>query len=70
MELSLLADVGGTNSRVALAQGGRVLEESVARFANAGRSGLAEILGDYVRALSMARTSRSSAASSGSVRLV
>ncbi len=54
MELSLLADVGGTNSRVALAQGGRVLEESVARFANAGRSGLAEILGDYVRARGVA----------------
>lgn len=46
--LSLVADVGGTNTRVALARGGRVDRGSIRRVANAGNPGLGAILGDYL----------------------
>ncbi len=46
--LSLVADVGGTNTRVALARDGIVDRASIRRFANAGNSGLDAILRDYL----------------------
>ncbi len=46
--LSLVADVGGTNTRVALARGGVVDRASIRRFANAGNPGLDAILRDYL----------------------
>jgi glucokinase len=46
--LSLVADVGGTNTRVALARGGAVDPASIRRFANAGNAGLAPILKAYL----------------------
>lgn len=46
--LSLVADVGGTNTRVALARGGVVDRASIRRFANAGNAGLDAILRDYL----------------------
>ncbi|MFN6952441.1 MAG: glucokinase, partial [Albidovulum sp.] len=46
--LSLVADVGGTNTRVALAEGGSVVAGSIRRFANAGNAGLAPILRTYL----------------------
>ncbi|WP_103333507.1 ROK family protein [Pseudotabrizicola formosa] len=53
MTLSLLADIGGTNTRVALADGARVLPESVARFANAEYQArgqdIGDILADYLK---------------------
>ncbi|MDR7126508.1 ROK family protein [Pseudotabrizicola sp. 4114] len=53
MILALLADIGGTNTRVALADGTRVLPDSVARFANAEYKArgqdIADILGDYLK---------------------
>ncbi|MFN3724254.1 MAG: ROK family protein [Paracoccaceae bacterium] len=52
MTLALLADIGGTNTRVALAEGTQVLEHSVARFANAEYQArgqdIAHILSDYL----------------------
>lgn len=53
MTLSLLADIGGTNTRVALADGDRVLPDSVARFANADYQArgqdIGDILSDYLK---------------------
>lgn len=46
--LSLVADVGGTNTRVALARAGTVDPASIRRFANAGNAGLAPILRTYL----------------------
>ena len=45
----LVADVGGTNTRVALANGGVLQSDSVHRYHNADQSGVAEILQDYMR---------------------
>lgn len=47
-ELSLVADIGGTNTRVALARGAAVDPQSVRRFANASASGLGEVLQRYL----------------------
>ncbi|WP_435530946.1 ROK family protein [Pseudotabrizicola algicola] len=53
MTLALLADIGGTNTRVALAEGTRVLPDSVARFSNAEYKArgqdIADILADYLK---------------------
>ncbi|MBM9594387.1 glucokinase [Roseitranquillus sediminis] len=48
--LVLVADLGGTNTRVALARGKTVLPETVERFLNAGYDGIDRILADYLRA--------------------
>ncbi|SOB98310.1 glucokinase [Rhodobacter sp. JA431] len=45
---TLLADIGGTNTRVALADHGRLLPETIKRYANAGRPALEPILADYM----------------------
>lgn len=45
----LVADVGGTNTRVALAQGGTVVTESLSRFKNSSFATLEEGLSDYLR---------------------
>ena len=44
----LVADIGGTNTRVALARGAEVDPGSVARFRNADHSGLTEVLRHYL----------------------
>lgn len=46
--LSLVADVGGTNTRVALARDGGIDRGSIRRFANAGAPGLGAILEGYL----------------------
>ena len=46
--LSLVADIGGTNTRVAVARGGVVDPASIRRFANAGNAGLTPILRTYL----------------------
>lgn len=52
MTLSLLADIGGTNTRVALAQGTEVLIDSIRRFPNgdyqANGKDIAHVLHDYL----------------------
>ena len=45
---SLVADVGGTNTRVALARGSAVLPDSVRRYRNADHPDLASLLGHYL----------------------
>ncbi len=44
----LLADIGGTNTRVALARQGAVARETIRRFANADHAGLTDILVLYL----------------------
>ncbi len=46
--LSLVADVGGTNTRVALAEGDRLLTETVRKFANTEFAGLGGVLSAYM----------------------
>lgn len=46
----LVADVGGTNTRVAMADAGGVDDDSIARFRNADHGGLSDILASYLAA--------------------
>ena len=46
--LSLVADVGGTNTRVALADGDRLLTDSVRKFANKDYAGLGGVLSAFI----------------------
>lgn len=46
--LSLVADIGGTNTRVALAEGRAVLPETVRRYANADFPGLETVLRRFI----------------------
>ncbi|SMY07556.1 glucokinase [Flavimaricola marinus] len=46
--LSLVADIGGTNTRVALADGPKVLTETIRRYANSEFPGLESVLRKYV----------------------
>jgi glucokinase len=47
-ELSLVADVGGTNTRCALARGEAVLTDTIAKFPNADYPGLETVLKTYI----------------------
>ncbi|PKP73539.1 MAG: glucokinase [Alphaproteobacteria bacterium HGW-Alphaproteobacteria-6] len=49
--LGIVADIGGTNTRVALVRDGAVDRGSIRRFANAGHPGLAAILALYLDGL-------------------
>lgn len=46
--LNLVADIGGTNTRVALAEGRRVLQDTIRRYSNADFPGLETVLRTYV----------------------
>lgn len=46
--MSLVADIGGTNTRVALAHGGMVMADSVERLPNYAFDGLAPLLAHYL----------------------
>ncbi|AHM05355.1 Glucokinase [Roseibacterium elongatum DSM 19469] len=48
--LSLVADIGGTNTRVALARGPVIAPDSIRRFRNADHAGLATVLHAYLGA--------------------
>ncbi|UWQ97875.1 glucokinase [Rhodobacteraceae bacterium S2214] len=45
---ALVADIGGTNTRVALANGNRVLENTIRRYENRNYSGLEPVLQQYL----------------------
>lgn len=47
-DLSLVADIGGTNTRVALAEGDRVRPDSIRRYANADFANLESVLTRYL----------------------
>lgn len=46
--LSLVADIGGTNTRVALARGTAVAADSVRRYRNADHDGIASVIAAYL----------------------
>lgn len=46
--LSLVADVGGTNTRVALAEGAKLLADTVRKYPNAEYAGLETVLRTYI----------------------
>ncbi|WP_226780823.1 glucokinase [Oceaniglobus trochenteri] len=46
--LTLVADIGGTNTRVALARKTAILPDTVRRFRNADHEGLSSVLGQYL----------------------
>lgn len=66
--LSLVADVGGTNTRVALADGRQVLAETVRRYPNAQFAGLESVLRRYVEEEDDVDTIAACAAVAGPVR--
>ncbi len=47
--LSLVADIGGTNTRVALANGPRIETTSVRRYRNANFAGIADVITQYLQ---------------------
>lgn len=47
-DLSVVADIGGTNTRVALCTGGKVLEDTIRRYRNAENAGIAPVLHDFL----------------------
>ncbi|SNR98014.1 glucokinase [Antarctobacter heliothermus] len=49
-ELSVVADIGGTNTRVALCLNGKILEDTIRRYRNAENAGIGPILDDYLGA--------------------
>lgn len=46
--LSLVADIGGTNTRCALADGAHVLADTIRRYANSDYQGLEQVLRQYI----------------------
>lgn len=67
-DISLVADIGGTNTRVALARGHEVLRDSVRRYANAGVSGLDVHLARYLSEMEPGPLSGACVAVAGPVR--
>lgn len=65
---SLVADIGGTNTRVALAEGSNVRSETIRRYRNADHVGLEEILTAFLEAEDQAECHAASVAIAGPVR--
>lgn len=66
--LSIMADIGGTNTRVALADGLSVRGNSIRRYKNAESDGLGSILKTYLAEFSDAKPVSACAAIAGPVR--
>lgn len=66
--LSLVADIGGTNTRVALADGKTIRADSIRRFRNADHPGLETILRLYLDEAGLAGVAGSCVAIAGPVR--
>jgi glucokinase len=66
--LTLVADIGGTNTRVALASGRVVQGETVRRYTNARNAGLAEVLQTYLAEIGGARPEAACVAVAGPVK--
>ncbi|WP_425039068.1 glucokinase [Primorskyibacter sp. S187A] len=64
---TLVIDIGGTNTRVALAQGTALQSETIKRYRNATMPGLGAVIADYL-AQSGARPDAACAAGAGPVR--
>lgn len=65
--LTLLADVGGTNTRVALADGAVLRPGTVRRYANAGRPALWPVLAGYLAAAGAPKIARACVCAAGPV---
>ncbi|ARC88737.1 glucokinase [Rhodovulum sp. MB263] len=65
---SLVADIGGTNTRVALAEGPGLLAGTVRRYRNADHADLGDVLTDYLRAAGSPEIAGACAALAGPVR--
>ena len=68
MTLALLADIGGTNTRVALADGAQVRRASAVSFRNADHPGLEQILSAYLARQGLAAVEAACVAVAGPVR--
>ncbi|MEH7826979.1 glucokinase [Gemmobacter denitrificans] len=66
--LSLVADIGGTNTRVALADGGVIREASVRRYRNDGFNGIDEVLARYMTDESVGPVAGACVAAAGPLR--
>lgn len=66
--LCLVADIGGTNTRVALADGARIRADSVRRFRNSGFPGLDPILTRYLAESGIASVDGACVAAAGPVK--
>ena len=65
---SLVADIGGTNTRVALARGGVLRQETIQRFRNAEFAGIESVLRAYTEAQDHPQCDAASVAIAGPVR--
>lgn len=65
---ALIADVGGTNTRIALADGAAVLDSTVKKYSNREHPSLQGLLTQYLRDLRVDRCSKSAVAIAGPVR--
>ncbi|KFI27872.1 glucokinase [Haematobacter massiliensis] len=66
--IDVVADVGGTNTRVALSRDGRVDAATIRRFANARHGSLAEVLRQFGTDMGLRRCDSACAAIAGPVR--
>ena len=66
--LCLVSDIGGTNTRVALADGTRLREDSVRRFRNEGYPGLEPILRQYLADAGVSGVDAACVAAAGPVK--
>lgn len=67
LPVTLLADIGGTNTRVALATGGQLIAGTIRRFANAGRPALWPILHEYMATEGLERVAAACVCAAGPV---
>lgn len=65
---ALVADIGGTNTRVALAEGPRLVPDSIRRFRNADHDGLSDVLAAYLSAAGSPEIAGACVALAGPVR--
>lgn len=68
MTLALVADIGGTNTRVALADGPVVQQDSIAKFRNADFTGIDAVLARYMRDKNITRLDGACVAGAGPVQ--
>ncbi|WP_371168953.1 ROK family protein [Aliiroseovarius sp. 2305UL8-7] len=65
---SLVADVGGTNTRVALAQGTQLLGDTIVKHRNTDHSGLDSLLASYLKGQGQPNCDRAAVAIAGPVK--
>ncbi|MGQ0567484.1 MAG: glucokinase [Gemmobacter sp.] len=68
MTLALVADIGGTNTRVALADGGVVRQDTIAKFPNRAFTGIDGVLARYMAEAGLASVAGASVAGAGPVQ--